>query len=86
MSKVQNDHPVMILVRGLPGSGKTYIAAELAKAIGLEGVVVLDPDEVDLEGKEYTEHIKQQNEEGVDPKLHLYRFSPREGIPRYRRP
>lgn len=72
-TRISNEYPVMIFVRGLPGSGKTYIAVELQKALG-EDVVMLDPDATDYESKEYEEHTKKLTEEGVDPKLHAYRF------------
>lgn len=67
-------HPIMVLVRGLPGSGKTYIATELRKKLGDDQVVMLDPDATDYDSKAYAEHVKAQNAEGVDPKLHAYRF------------
>lgn len=66
--------PVMILVRGLPGSGKSYIASRLADAIGRDSVVALDPDAIDYDSQAYTEHVKVLDEEGVDKSLHAYRF------------
>lgn len=65
--------PLVIIVRGLPGSGKTYIATELAKRLGQE-VIMLDPDATDYESQAYHDHVKAQIAEGVDPKLHAYRF------------
>jgi hypothetical protein len=67
-------HPILIFVRGLPGSGKTYLALELQKAIGEDKVVMLDPDATDYESREYLDHVKAQTAEGVDPALHPYRF------------
>jgi len=64
----------VILVRGLPGSGKTYVALELEKSLGADQVVMLDPDATDYESPEYLEHAKQLTAEGVDPLLHAYRF------------
>lgn len=69
-----NEYPTLILIRGLPGSGKSYFAVELQKSIGKENVVMLDPDATDYESKEYAEHVKAQIADGVDPKLHAYRF------------
>jgi thymidylate kinase len=69
-----SDNPVLIIVRGLPGSGKTYIANELGKAFDRDQVVKLDPDATDYESAAYTKHVEQLTEEGVDPKLHAYRF------------
>ncbi len=65
--------PVLILVRGLPGSGKTYIASMLQSNIG-QNVVMLDPDATDYDSDEYKEHVKRQLADKVDPKLHPYRF------------
>jgi thymidylate kinase len=68
-------HPIIILIRGLPGSGKSYIAAELEKTLGKDVTVTLDPDAIDYEGQEYKDHVAAQLAEGVDPALHAYRFS-----------
>lgn len=67
-------HPILILVRGLPGSGKTYLALELQKAIGEKNVVMLDPDTADYESPEYYALSKQLSQEGLDVKIHPYRF------------
>lgn len=68
------DCPIVILVRGLPGSGKTHVAFALRDTLS-EEVIMLDPDAIDYEGEEYAEHVKQQIADEVDPKLHAYRFS-----------
>ena len=75
MGKYSNiKHPILILVRGLPGSGKTYLANELENTIGKNMVVMLDPDATDYESKEYLEHTNTLTAEGLDPKIHAYRF------------
>jgi predicted ABC-type ATPase len=66
--------PTVILVRGLPGSGKTHLTFELKKALDEDKVVMLDPDATDYDSQPYHEHVKQQTAEGVDPSLHAYRF------------
>lgn len=68
------DYPILIFVRGLPGSGKTYLARALQKRIGQQNVVMLDPDATDYTSKEYIEHTRALSKEGVDQKLHAYRF------------
>lgn len=68
------DYPVLIVVRGLPGSGKTHIATALRKAIGEQSVIMLDPDATDYSSRAYLAHTKALTAEGVDPKLHPYRF------------
>jgi deoxyadenosine/deoxycytidine kinase len=64
---------VMILIRGLPGSGKSYLATSLKDKIG-KNVVVLDPDMTDYESDEYKLHSEKLTKEGVDSSLHAYRF------------
>lgn len=68
------EHPVLMIVRGLPGSGKTYFVDAFQKSNNSFDSIILDPDATDYEGIEYKEHVKAQTTEGVDPKLHPYRF------------
>lgn len=72
--KTQSIHPKLIIVRGIPGSGKSYFAEVLQQTIGKEKTIMLDPDATDYNSPEYIAHVKQQNIDGVDPKLHPYRF------------
>lgn len=67
-------HPVAIFIRGLPGSGKSFVAASLASALGKDNAVLLDPDATDYESNEYKEHVKTMQAEGVEEQLHAYRF------------
>lgn len=71
---MQKSDPILILMRGLPGSGKSYLANALHEALGKDTVVVLDPDATDYESAAYKAHTTQLTQEGVDPKLHAYRF------------
>jgi predicted ABC-type ATPase len=66
--------PVLVIVRGVPGSGKTYFAELLEKALGKDICVNLDPDATDYNSQEYKDHVQEQIKEGVDTKLHPYRF------------
>jgi predicted kinase len=63
------------MVRGLPGSGKSYLTAELQKALGKEDVLVLDPDSIDLTAKEYREFSDELAKEGLDKAIHPFRWS-----------
>lgn len=68
------NHPTLILIRGLPGSGKTYLATALQESLGHDKVVVLDPDASDYSSQEYRHHSQALTAEGVDKKFHPYRF------------
>lgn len=65
---------LLILVRGIPGSGKSYFTNALVDAIGSSNVVVLDPDATDYESEPYKAMVKQLQKEGVDEKFYPYRF------------
>lgn len=67
-------HPTLVLIRGIPGSGKSYLAQALKRAIGEDNIVTLDPDATDYKSPEYTEMSDALTAEGVDAKLHPYRF------------
>ena len=69
-----HDHPTLILIRGVPGSGKTYFAAALQQAMGKDRVVLLDPDSTDYTSREYLDLSKSLTEQGVDAKFHPYRY------------
>ncbi len=75
------DNPMLILVRGVPGSGKTYLATALQKELvslsggsGGRGVVTVDPDATDYTSQAYLAMSKELTAQGVDPKFHAYRF------------
>lgn len=70
-------HPVLVLVRGLPGSGKSYIANKLQEQLqakyGTDSTVMLDPDAINYESSEYTALVAELTAQGVDPKFYPYR-------------
>lgn len=69
------NRPVLLLIRGIPGSGKSYLARKLREVIGEDHVAILDPDSIDKNSKEYRQFSHDLTIEGVDEKLHPYRFS-----------
>lgn len=73
MNKI--DHPILILIRGLPGGGKSYLAAELLKVLGPENVLSLDPDTIDLDSAAFKAFSEQKTKEGIEKKFHPYRWS-----------
>lgn len=66
--------PVIILIRGLPGSGKSYLAQALAHALTDTPPIMLDPDAIDFDSAVYRAHVAQATAEGVEPALLPYRF------------
>lgn len=71
---MNNATPILMLVRGLPGSGKSHVARALQAALGTDRTVILDPDDIDQTSKAYQEHSAKLAAEGVDKKFHPYRF------------
>jgi adenylate kinase family enzyme len=70
--------PTLILIRGLPGSGKTFIASQLRQdietSLGMGSVVTLDPDAVDTVSEKYLRAKEQFVAAGIEEKFHPYRF------------
>lgn len=75
---MNNKHPILVLVRGIPGSGKSYLAsnlqAALAQKFGQKKVINIDPDATDYDSKEYLQMSQKLTADGVDLKFHPYRF------------
>ena len=69
-----SNQPIVLLIRGIPGSGKSYFAQHLYEAIGANTAMLLDPDTTDYTSAAYMRHVQEQKNEGVDPKLHPYRY------------
>jgi predicted kinase len=69
-----NMNATLIIIRGVPGSGKSYIATALAESIGIDAVVTLDPDKIDVNSDGFQRFSKQLASEGVDGKFHPFRF------------
>ncbi len=72
-TSISSDTAVMIFIRGLPGSGKSFLANALVDKID-KNIIILDPDQTDYESDEYKAHTKKLIEEGVDSSLFEYRF------------
>lgn len=66
--------PVLVMVRGLPGSGKSYLAKELQNQLGNDTIVLLDPDATDYSSEEYVSFSSDLVSQGVDAKLYPYRY------------
>ncbi len=70
--------PLLILIRGVPGSGKSHLTTALKKSIErsilTRTVVTLDPDATDYTSKAYAALSQELTAQGVDLKFHPYRF------------
>jgi predicted kinase len=70
-----NPHgPALLLIRGLPGSGKSYLARALRDYFGPDRVLLLDPDATDYNGTSYAVHVQSMEAQGIEAKFHPYRF------------
>jgi len=68
------NNPALIIIRGLPGGGKSYLAAALQNELGKDDVVILDPDEIDFDSQKYKALSESLTAEGVELKFHPNRF------------
>ncbi|KKQ95622.1 MAG: hypothetical protein UV74_C0013G0274 [Candidatus Woesebacteria bacterium GW2011_GWB1_43_14] len=66
----------LVFIRGLPGSGKTTVASEMVRLIGINGVELIDPDIIDKDSEDYSEFVRKlsQAQPELDPKFFLYRY------------
>jgi predicted ABC-type ATPase len=67
-------NPTLIMVRGIPGGGKSFVTANLRASIGDDTVIVLDPDAIDKSSEEYQSLSRSLSADGVNEVLHPYRF------------
>lgn len=65
--------PILVMIRGIPGSGKSYIATMLRDRIG-GGVTILDPDSIDKASDAYVSFSESLLADGIEEKFHPYRF------------
>lgn len=64
---------VAIFIRGLPGSGKSFISDQLKHLLG-DGATLIDPDLIDRSAPEYLRLTEELENSGVDSKFFPYRF------------
>lgn len=70
-----SSEPKLIVIRGLPGSGKSTVASELQSRMASETVLV-DPDALDKESEEYKlfSHNLSVSHPNVSEKVHPFRY------------
>ena len=69
-----NHSPILIMIRGIPGSGKSFLAEAIRKKLDSDSVTVVDPDAIDQTSKEYRSFSKQLSTEGLDEAIHPFRW------------
>lgn len=69
-----NLKPVLVMIRGLPGSGKSYLATEIQNQTESGQVILLDPDATSYSTEEYISFSSDLSATGVDEMLHPYRY------------
>ena len=69
-----NEPSILIIVRGIPGSGKSYLSERLHDTIGHKKSVLLDPDTLDTTSTDFQEFSKQLSREGLDSAIHPFRW------------
>jgi AAA domain len=66
--------PVLVIIRGVPGSGKSYLASALRNMIGADQVELLDPDSVNADDPDFNIFSQKLTADGVEEKFHIYRY------------
>ena len=67
--------PTLIMIRGIPGGGKSYLATAIQQMLGSDSVVIIDPDTTDYSSTEYIDFSHSLSRDGVDLTFHPYRFN-----------
>ena len=69
-----NKKPLLVIVRGLPGSGKSYLSEAVSKKLDGLAVTLLDPDVIKTKSKEFLEFSQSLSEEGLAEAIHPFRW------------
>ena len=69
-----NHNPLLIFIRGLPGSGKSHVTYALRDAINQTPVTVIDPDFIDKKDEKYQSFASQLEAEGLDSAIIPFRW------------
>ena len=66
--------PALIIIRGVPGSGKSYLAQSIADHIGDNRTAIIDPDAVKPDDAAFRQLSAALTADGVDARFHVYRY------------
>lgn len=67
-------NPALIIIRGIPGGGKSYLATALQQLIGNDKVAIVDPDTIPRGSDAYNKFSASLTQDGIDQKFHRYRY------------
>lgn len=72
----ENGAPLLIIVRGIPGAGKSFVSRGLAEKFRAGDTVVIDPDAIDRNGHEYQSFTAtlETQEPDLDRTVFPYRY------------
>lgn len=73
-SEYEQKIPRLILLRGLPGVGKSTVANEIVSIVGNKTCKIIDPDLVDMESEEYKDFKANLICSGVKESVVMYRY------------
>ena len=66
--------PVLVVIRGIPGSGKSHLATALFRALGTDSATILDPDMIDTTDETFLSFSRNLSAEGLDEAIHPFRW------------
>ncbi|OGL22212.1 hypothetical protein A2707_02650 [Candidatus Saccharibacteria bacterium RIFCSPHIGHO2_01_FULL_45_15] len=66
--------PTLVIARGIPGGGKSYLATTLQQLLGDDTVTIIDPDTIPLNSDAYRQFSTSLTHDGIDTKFHPYRY------------
>ncbi len=67
-------HAKLVFIRGIPGSGKSYLAHQLLQTLGNENIVLLDPDALDLNNPGYKKFSEELTAQDLPKAIHPFRW------------
>ncbi|HSX49257.1 MAG TPA: AAA family ATPase [Candidatus Saccharimonadales bacterium] len=73
--KTVYQEPLLVIIRGIPGSGKSYLTNDIINKLSID-ITIVDPDSINKESKTYKEfaHKLRSTEPEVEEKFYPYRF------------
>jgi hypothetical protein len=75
-TEVYAQNAILVILRGLPGSGKSHLAEDIKNRIANKSISIVDPDmidEADDSYKDFTAYLAK-NEPELESKFYPYRF------------